>query len=1101
LTVALLMQDLRDRGIRLRADGDRLVVKAPAGALTPELTDRMRVHKEALLSLLREVGAAAGGAAAESLCGMADPAAPQLAHAQRRFWHLQRMDPATTVYNLPGGFRLRGPLDRAALQAALQAFVARHDVLRSRFGERNGEPTLIIAQTVPVEIPVTDLSAVPEPEREAAMRTFLETAADEPMDLSVGPPFRVRLAQLGPDDHAMLFMAHSIVWDGWSFDLLLRELKAHYEAALERRQTALPPLPIQFADFAAWQNRRLQGGDFDPHLAFWRKRLQGPIPTLALPTDRPRSGGSDYEGARVWFRVEGELLNAVRRLARSEGATLYMILLAALDVLVHRYSGVQDVLVSSPLQGRTHPDLEDLIGVFVNTLFFRNRVDPAGSFRALLREVRETCLEAVEHQEAPSDLVIEAMEEEGLGRTPYEVIFIYQQAADRPTTMGPLSVRSILRGTHRVAVDLVLWIREYDEYLDGGFDYRTSLFDADRMERMVGHLRQLLESATRAPDVPVGDLEILAPEESRMLDAWGGARPGDVDTVAGGEPVKQQLAGSVACGSVRLEGPALREAVERARRQIATALAASPADAAVALVLDGTAEATVALTASADLAADTILLPADLPAVVLQALLADAGRAVLVSGPGVVAPDGVTAIPVLLDESQGDGRPGSAAPRSGPGRLMVPVPRPGGGTLLTERSWDALRADAAVMADAIGLRAGRGVAVYLDGAVDQSAAALVAALQAGATLWMPEPGTSPDGRELDELVRASVVSAVVAGSRSLQQLVDTGWDAPVDAVACRDPLPSPTLRGAVRERAGRFTATWGMTEVGAAALMDDDARPNEALGRPTGSTRVLVADGRGHPVPQGVPGELWVGGPGVASGYRHAPAEAAGRFVEAPGRPGTRFFRTGERVRWEGDGCLVRLGRLDREELVNGERVDLGSVEAAVRATGLARDVHAAVQPVEGERRLVAYVVLAGDDASAVGALRRALRERLAPSAVPDAVIALEALPHLPGGGLDERRLTSVLERGGAPPVEPRSEEERAVADVWRDLLGLERIGVHDNFFELGGHSLLAVQVTVKLEQRSGLRIDPRALFFQTLEQVAAGANRVSAEAPPKVGV
>ncbi|MGD8361123.1 MAG: condensation domain-containing protein, partial [Gemmatimonadota bacterium] len=478
-----LLRELRALGIRIRVEGDQLAVKAPAGALTPELAARLRDHKAEILAFLRDAEFAPGGeSASESLKGLADPASPPVSPDQRKEWHLQRLDPESSVYNAAGAFRLRGPLDTSALRTAIQAMVDRHAVLRSRFPAVNGEPVLVIEDEVRVEIPETDLSAVPEEEREGAMRAFLEEAADEILDLERGPPFLARLARLGPEDHAFFFMAHSVVWDGWCFDLLLREMTAHYEACLDGRSDALPPLPIQYPDYAAWQKLREERGDFKPHLDFWRRQLKGPIPHLGLPTDRPRKAESDYRGARVWSKVEKRILDGLRALARAEGATLYMVLLASLDVLLHRYTGRADFLVSSPLQGRTHPELEDLLGAFTNTLFFRARVESGESFRTLLRNVKETCLEAVQHQEAPSDQVIQIMDEQGLGRAPYEVIFVFQQTAARPTRMGPVSVHSISRGTRSVPVDLLMWAREYDDYMDGGFDYRTSLFDEERME-------------------------------------------------------------------------------------------------------------------------------------------------------------------------------------------------------------------------------------------------------------------------------------------------------------------------------------------------------------------------------------------------------------------------------------------------------------------------------------------------------------------------------------------------------------------------------------------------------------------------------------------
>lgn len=348
MSVSQLVRELRDRGISVRTKGDQLVVQAASGALTSDLRDRIAAHKSALMALLREVEAGAIEQPA-TLAGMATPGQPTLSPAQRRFWYLQRIDPASAIYNLPGIWRLKGPLDGPALRDAIQAMVDRHDILRSRFSAVDGQPHVTIGR-VQVELPLVDFSDRAPATREAAMRTFIETTIEEPIDLERGPPFRVILMRLAPEEHAILWMPHSIVWDGWSFDLLLHEMSAHYCALLERRGSALPQLPIQYADFAAWQNARVARGDFDGQLAYWRRRLAGPMPSLQLPTDRERTPALGYEGARVWSRIDGPLLDAIRELARAEGVTTYMVLLAALDAVLYRYSGVKDLLVASPLQ-------------------------------------------------------------------------------------------------------------------------------------------------------------------------------------------------------------------------------------------------------------------------------------------------------------------------------------------------------------------------------------------------------------------------------------------------------------------------------------------------------------------------------------------------------------------------------------------------------------------------------------------------------------------------------------------------------------------------------------------------------------------------------
>ena len=1064
MSVSQLIRELRDRGIRITAKGEQLVVQAAAGALTTELRERITTHKAALLELLREVEARPAMEVPASLAGLAERSRPTLSPAQRRFWYLQRIDPASAIYNLPGIWRLKGPLDAGKLRAAIQTMVDRHDILRSRFSDVNGQPVVTIMD-VRVELPLVDFSDRPVAAREAAMGAFIEAAIEEPIDLAQGPPFRAILIRLAPDEHAIFWMPHSIVWDGWSFDLLLHEMSSHYRAAIEGRTGALPPLPIQYADFSAWQNARVERGDFDGQLAYWRHRLARPIASLGLPTDRERSPTLGYEGARVSSRIDGPLLEAIRGLARVEGVTTYMVLLAALDALLYRYSGVRDVLVASPLQGRLHPELENLVGLFVNTLFFRTRVEPDLSFQGLLHRVRDTCLEAVQHQDAPSELVIEAMEEGGFDRSPYEMIFIYQQATGRATEMGSISMESVGHGIHHVAVDLVMWMREHPGHIYFGCDYRTSLFDEARIARMVEHLKTGLESAARDVKVPVGQLQILTPEERHQIASWsvgssGAAGPAGQGTLPAGAEIWS--------GGTRLRGEELRKALAVVRDAVATARVAGSGKAAnagpVTLVIDGSVECALSLAVLNEARIDALLLPSGMPATVVDELCSLARQA----APGGSPP---------------------SAPRA-EGQLHVPVAGPQGGWTIVDLDWEAVRRDAGVLRDVAGLQAGAGTALYSTESPEQFASAVLAVLWTGGRLVLSDPRAPADGWDLEDHVSVGAVSVIVAGSGTLRQLTETGWQSRVAVVFSCDPLMSPALLAAVGERANRVVAGWGMVEAGTWALIaDQDDLKVGALGRPSAGTRVLVADEQGQPLPVGVPGELWIG-----AGVERVPGHGA-RWMFPSGAE-ERLFRTGERVHWSVDGRLMSDGHARGEAILDGRRVAFADIESALRREPAVRDCHVMVQRADGEHRLIALVVPQEGAAVATAGLRARLKERLGTVLVPDAIIALPELGRRGDGTIDDARLANLLKAAASPRqhVEPRSAVERAVADVWKEALGTTKVGITDNFFELGGHSLLAVQVTLKLDEKHDLRIEPRALYFQTLEQVAAGALRRKAD-------
>lgn len=514
-----LLDELASRGVGLVADGDRLAVRAQEGVLDEALVAAIRDHKSDLLGLLRESEPSGGAGAA--LHPREDSGEVIASAGQRRFWELHRLAPEPTVLNVPGAFRLKGPLDVDALAAALRAFVQRHDILRSRFRDGPDGPRIEIEPEVLVELPVEDLSHVEEGEREAAMRQTLEARSDEPLDLEHGPPFAARLLRLGNEDHALLFVPHSLVWDGWSFDILLRELAAHYEDHVGwQGSAAVTELPVQYADFADWQQRRLSSGVLDECMEYWTTRMAGPVPSLNLPTTPRETASTGYGGARQWFELDAGVLSQIRALARAERTTPYAVLLAAFNALLHRYSGVRDVLVASPLYGRDRPELEALVGVFANTLFLRTAVEPELTFLELVRRTRTSTAEAVEHQAAPTEQVAALLREGSGSRSPYEALFVFQQTAKRPASFGPLEVRSIRRGTRRVAVDLTVWVREYDDYIDGAFDFRIGLFEPATIQAMMRHFQLLVRDATLRPETPVSDLELADAEERRQVAGW-----------------------------------------------------------------------------------------------------------------------------------------------------------------------------------------------------------------------------------------------------------------------------------------------------------------------------------------------------------------------------------------------------------------------------------------------------------------------------------------------------------------------------------------------------------------------------------------------------
>jgi len=507
-----ILRVLNARGARLRVDGDRLVVKGPRGVVDAALATAIRARKDELIALL--VGRGSGLPPVKPR----DPNAPVVLHpTQRRFLQLMRLTSDPGVFAGPGAWRIRGKLDVAAFEHAIQRLVDRHEVLRTRFLPDGNDSVAEVVEDVVVDVGHDDLSTVSEPDREDRLRSLLEEWGYREIDVADPPAVRVRLVRLEPDHHVFLFVGHSVVWDGWSFDIMLDEVRAHY---LERLGLGpeLPPPPLHFADFAAWHREVLDSGILAADEEYWRRKLAPPLPSLAIPTDHPRRGPTSSAGNRELLRVERGVLDAAREVARECGATPYMVALAALGLVLSKYGGIDDVMVASPLQGREDPRVERVIGTFVNTLFFRTRVDPSADFRTLLERVQATSVEAVEHQLVPSDRVVELMQQQDITRSPYECVFIFQQTRSRPTEWGPLEVTQVSFGADRVGVDLAVWMREFDDFMNGGIDFRTELFEPETIRRMRGHLLRAIELLTAHPDVPVGEHDLRTEDEVAWHD-------------------------------------------------------------------------------------------------------------------------------------------------------------------------------------------------------------------------------------------------------------------------------------------------------------------------------------------------------------------------------------------------------------------------------------------------------------------------------------------------------------------------------------------------------------------------------------------------------
>ncbi|WP_371632864.1 amino acid adenylation domain-containing protein [Streptomyces sp. NBC_01259] len=1030
-----------------------------------------------------------------------------LSHGQERLWFLDQLDPGDASYNIPLVLRLSGPLSVEALRAAFDGIVARHEALRTRFPDVDGRPVAVVepANTVPVE--VLDLRADGVAGRADAI---LAARTNGAFDLAGGPLLRAALLRTADEEHLLCVVLHHIVADGWSLNLLRAELETRYAAHLDGRAVELPGL-LPYTVHAARERESAQGPDAQRALDYWRERLTG-VPVLDLHSGGGTAGpdGPGGQGAFHTRRLAGAA-DGVAALAKERRCTPFMVLLAAYQCLLHRWTGQDDFCVGVPAAGRGEPELEELIGYFSTTLVLRAELADGPAFGELLRRVRRSALAAFTHDRVPFERLIDELGvERRLGGSPLFqtllTVHTQDEGAGAERSFAGLRCAEADGGHAASKFELTLDIRREGADLITVFGYRTALLDADRVDALAGNFETLLRGALDAPDTPLPELPLLTGREREELRALGtGPEAPAADAVA----LPRVLAG-VAAGehgaSVAVRGPDAT-LTHRALWDAAGALAVRLHRAGVrrgdvvgVCLPRGAAAVTAMLGAWR---AGAAYLPLDLayPAPRLEFMVRDAGIRVVVgpaAGPAPRLPRGVA----VLGEEAGSG-PGTPDPgwEAGPDDAAYLIHTSGStgtpkGVVVPHR---ALAARVAGMRRDYGITPGDRILQFASLSFDTHAEEIYPALTAGARLVVAESGaTLPDLLAAGHGREVTVLDLPTPYWHQLADTIDTvAWPPGLRLLILGADQVSAEAVAAWRAHFGervRVVNSYGPTETtviaSAADLGPADATRRPPIGRPLDGTTLAVCDARGRPLPRGAAGELLIGGVGVTYGYRGRPGATARAFVPDPwGPPGALRYRTGDLVRWRSDGQLEFLGRIDAQIKVRGYRVEPGEVEAALLGLpGVGRAV-----VVVRDEALVGYVVAAAEhrgEALVPASLRAALAGTLPAHLVPNSVVVLDGLPLTPNGKLDRRALPAPDRRPelGDGYVAPRSDAESLVADVWAEVLGLDRVGVLDDFFDLGGHSLLATRVVARIRATAGLTVPLRVLFAHRTAQAFAVA-------------
>jgi amino acid adenylation domain-containing protein len=1023
-----------------------------------------------------------------------------LSFAQQRLWFMDQLVPHSPLYNIPALLRIEGTLDVAVLRRCLDEIVRRHEALRTTFADHGHEPVQVISAPYPVKLEVHDLRALPQAERESQAQHLMHARAQQPFDLTQPSLLRATLVQHKDQAYQLLLTIHHIAADGWSLSVIVDELQALYCAFAEGRPSPLPELPLQYADFAGWQQRYVRSEAMTPHLDYWKAQFDGRLPVLDLPTDRPRPATQTYRGAKQSLPLPPALVETLEAFSRQENATLFMTMLAAFQTLLHRYSGQSDIVVGTAIANRNRAEIENLVGFFVNTLPLRCDLSGNPTFRELIGQVRQTTLGAFAHQDLPLETLIQEL---ALQRDPshnplFQVMFVVQNMPVHAVQLPQASVSftsELDTGTSKF--DLIVFIEFPRERPTAIIEYNTDLFDTATINRMLGHYQTLLEGIVADPDQRLAQLPLLTQaERHQLLHDWNDTRSAYPRHACVHELFEAQAARTPDAVAVVFETERLtyRELDQRANQlaHYLQKLGVGP-ETLVGLCVERSLDLVVGLLGVLKAGGAYVPLEPDYPEERLRFMLADTGVNILLtqqkllprfSGqdvsaicldsqwetivqhspenlPHTTTPDNLA---YVMYTSGSTGRPkGSSIPHRGIVRLVQ------------ETNYARLGAEEVFLQIA---------PISFDAATLEVWAPL---LNGGRLVIMPPH--QPSLAELGQAIRQHQITTLWLTAGLFHLMVEEQLDdllSPHQVMSGGDVLSVAHVQTVLQHapQGLTFTNAYGPTENTTFTTCHPMTTPRTfaksvPIGRPIANTQIYILDAHIQPVPIGIPGEMYIGGAGLARDYLNRPALTATSFVPNPfGEPGSRLYKTGDLARYLPDGNVEFLGRMDNQVKLRGFRIELGEIEVMLAQHPDVREAVAIVrQDDRQDKQLVAYVI--GEVKSAQ--LRGYLEEKLPDYMIPSAFVRVETFPLTPNGKIDRRALP-------APPRErpaldqsfaaPRSATEKELLAIWEKVLQLQGLGIYDNFFQLGGHSLLATQVTSYVRDVFQINL-PLRTFFQ----------------------
>ena len=1035
-----------------------------------------------------------------------------LSFSQEQLWFLGQMEGGNVAYNIPLAFELSGTLHIPALEQSLTEILRRHEALRTTFPVVDGSPVQQILPPQPFCLPVVDLRSLPEGDRKAEVDRLATQEAQRPFNLATDVLLRGTLLQLDADAYVLLLTMHHIASDGWSLALLRKELAALYPAFLENAASPLDPLPIQYADFAHWQQNWLSGEFVNQQLDYWKQQLAGAPPLLELPTDHSRPAVQSFRGGTESVVLDAELTRQLKQLSQRTGSTLYMTLLAAFSTLLSRYSGHQDIVIGSPVANRKRNEIESMIGFFINLLGLRVDLKGNPTFLELLGRVRQVALDAYNNQDVPFAQVVEALQpERNLSYSPlFQALLILQNMPAESLNFPGLEVSSmrVEHGTSKY--DLTLMVEETEAGLVADFEYNGDLFERETIVRMIGHFQVLLNAIASHPEQAISELPLLTePERHQLLVEWN-----DTEMTYPPEPCIHQLFESQvnrtpdAIAMVFEENHLTYRELNQRANQLAhylRSMGVGP-ESLVGICLERSLEMVVGLLGILKAGGSYVPLDPAYPKDRLSLMIEDSQLPLLLTQTTLrdqFVEQNVQIVCIDTDwesiAQQPTDNPDSGV---GPENLAYTIytsgstGKPKGVQLYHQTVVNFLNS----MRYQPGLTDQDVLLAVTTISFDIAVLELYLPLMVGARAVIASREVAADAARLSDLMVRSGATLLQATPATWRMLISGGWmgDGKLKMLCGGEAMPRD-LADQLLARGGSLWNMYGPTEttVWSAACQVQPGTGSVPVAGPIANTQIYVLEelpqGSVRPVPVGIPGEVHIGGDGLARGYLNRPELTAQRFIPDPftTKPGARLYKTGDLARFRPDGTLEFLGRIDNQVKLRGFRIELGEIESVLgRHPGVKQAVAVVREDVPGDQRLVAYLTVKGDRVPTPVELRQFLKEQLPAYMVPAGFVVLDAFPLTPNGKVDRKALPvpdlSLSGEDQSTYVAPRNELERQLIALWEESLRVKPIGIHDDFFELGGHSLLAVRMWAQVEQLVGRNLPLSTLVSApTIAQIA----------------